>query len=149
MRFRAKFDLLDVLYLALPLFMLVLLISEPHHVDPFLRYLTVMWVVVGLVRVLSRIFIYWDVTPNGLRERRLWSARTIPWSEIASVTPWPDGKPMRGSLAIDFARPAPLSSTGRVVANPNRLDEFLAELREHATQARFAVSSSGSILPLT
>jgi hypothetical protein len=149
MRFRAKFDLLDVLYVALPLFMLVLLLSEPHHASLFLRAFAALYGLTGLVRVLSRIYIYWDVTPEGLGERRLWTSRFIPWAQMTSVAPWPDGKPLSDAVVIDFTRPAPLSSTGRVIANPDRLDEFLAELRAHAPQARFAVPSTSSILPLS
>jgi hypothetical protein len=148
MRFRAKFDRLDVLYLALPLFALGLLLSGPHHASPFLRIFAVLWGLLGLFRVLDRFCTYWDVASDGLRERRLWSVRFIPWAQINSVAPWPDGKPMHGAVVIDFARPAPLSSTGRVIANPDRLDEFLAELREHAPQARLAVPSTSAILPV-
>jgi hypothetical protein len=148
MRFRAKFDRLDVLYLALPLFMLVLLLSGPQHASPLLRIFAVLWGLLGLFRVLDRFCTYWDVASDGLRERRFWSVRFIPWAQMSSVAPWPDGKPLQGAVVIDFSRPAPLSSTGRVIANPDRLDEFLAELREHALQARFAVPSASSILPL-
>lgn len=149
MRFRAKFGLLDAAYIVLPLFMLVLLLSGPRHASPFLRDLMIISVLFGLGRVSSQTFVYWDVTLAGLHERRFWSSRMVPWQQIESIIPWPDGKPMQGSVAIDFGSSAPLSSTGRVIANPDRLNEFLAELREHAPQARFAVPVTGSILPVS
>lgn len=148
MRFRAKFEMLDYANLALLLFMLILLVSGPRHARPFLRELVAVWGLVVLLRLFTRIFIYWDVTADGLRERRLWSVQTIPWQQIESVGAWPDGKPMRGSVAVNFELPAPLSASGHVVANPARIDEFLAELREHAPQARFSVPVTGSMLNL-
>ncbi|MGC2617694.1 MAG: hypothetical protein WA414_01570 [Acidobacteriaceae bacterium] len=128
--------------------MLFLLVSGPRHASPFLRESVVVWGLAGLFRIFTRAFIYWDITPDGLCERHLSSVQTIPWSEIISVAPWPDSRRNQDTLAIDYARPAPLSATGQVLVNPSHLDEFLAALREHAPQARFTVPGTGFAAPV-
>lgn len=145
MRFRAKFGLLGCCYLAMPLILLILLLSRRHHATMFGPWFVAIWTAIALLRMLSHIRVYWEIIPEGLHERRFWTERTIPWNEIHSAGPWPDGKPMHGNLAIDFVRPAPLSSQGRVIASPDRLDDFLQELRRHAPQVHFAMRRSGSV----
>jgi hypothetical protein len=147
MRFRAKFGILDWARLALGSFVVLLYATGSHHATRMLGAYAVVWTVIITVHLLLRAFIFWDVFAVGLHERRLWSSRTILWNQISSVEPWPDNRSGRSSIAIDFSSPAPLSTSGRVVANPGRLDEFLAALRRYAPQASISVPSSSTLFP--
>jgi hypothetical protein len=147
MRFRAKFGILDCAWLALGSFVVLLYATGPHHATRTLRAYVVVWTAIIAVHLLLRAFIFWDVAADGLHVRRLWSSRTIPWNQIISVEPWPDVRSVRGSIAIDFSSPAPLSTSGRVVAHPGRLDEFLAALRRYAPQASISVPSGSTLFP--
>ncbi|HEY6446592.1 MAG TPA: hypothetical protein VIY53_09045 [Acidobacteriaceae bacterium] len=137
MRFRAKFDLLDCCYLALGLLPLVLLLSPGGYRGMQTPWLVALWVALALQRLIPRVFTYWEVSPEGLFERRLWRERTVAWNEIVSVSPWPEGKSASRQVAVSFGRSAPLSDRGQVIANPGDPDSFLMALREHAPQARF------------
>jgi hypothetical protein len=142
MRFRAKFGLQGWLSVAMLCFLIVLKISElksGHH-NAALSPLVLMWIVFGLGRVLSQIFIYWDVDSTGVRERRLWSERTIPWQEVTRVSGWMD-RPSSDALVLHYARPAPLSDSGTVVAAPDDRQQFLSDLHRFAPQATFDVSA--------
>jgi hypothetical protein len=140
MRFRAKFGLHGWLSVAMLCFLIVLKISElkSRHHNAALSPLLLMWIVFGFGRVLIQIFVYWDVDSTGLRERRLWSKRAIPWQEVIRVSGWMD-RPSSYALAIDYARPAPLSDSGTVVAAPEDRQQFLSDLHRFAPQATFDV----------
>lgn len=90
-------------------------------------------------RTLSQAFIYWDVDPEGLRERRLLSTRSIPWQEVVHVGSWRPNQPASDYLEIDYARPAPISDRGTVIANPEDRSGFISALRRFAPQANFDV----------
>jgi hypothetical protein len=91
------------------------------------------------VRALSQAFIYWDVDPEGLRERRLWGTKSVPWQEVVHVGSWHPNHPASDYLEIDYARPAPIYDRGSVIANPDDRSGFLSALRRFATQANFEV----------
>jgi hypothetical protein len=121
-------------------FLIVLKISElksGHH-NAALSPVALIWIFFGLWRTLSQIFIYWDVDSSGLRERRLWNERTIPWQEVTRVSGWMD-RPSSDALAVHYARSAPLSDSGTVVATPEDRQQFLADLHRYAPQAAFDV----------
>ncbi|MGC2639457.1 MAG: hypothetical protein WA294_19890 [Acidobacteriaceae bacterium] len=146
MRFWAKFDLLDCCYLALGLLPLLLLLSPGDHRGTLTPWLVALWIALALQRLIPRVFTYWDVRPEGLFERRLWRERTVAWNDIVSVSPWPEGKSASRQVAVGFARSAPLSDRGQMIANPGDLDSFLRELRTHAPQARFDRLPSESLV---
>jgi hypothetical protein len=147
MRFRAKFALSSWLWLAVAVFVWILFASGPHRAIGNLRYYVVLYTFIGLSQLLVHQFIWWDILPDGLYERRLWSSRTIPWAEVSHVTFWPNETKPSSSLAICFSRPAPLSAAGQVIATPADRDGFLSVLREHAPQARIEVARSASPIP--
>lgn len=151
MRFRAKFALIDWAWLAIAAFVLVLLLSGPRRAKDSLVWYGFLILLFAAIRVVLYFFLWWDTTPGGLRERRLWSTRTIPWTEITGVAPWPDGqaggRAHRDSLAIEYARAAPLSDQGRLIANPADREGFLREVRRHAPQASFEVTLGASPVP--
>jgi hypothetical protein len=142
MRYRAKFGILGWLYVALPCFVILLKISgfrSGIH-SSLLTYSYVGLVsFLGLVRVSRQIFTYWQLDSSGLRERMLWRQRDISWQEVARVSGYPCSQPGSNSLSIDYARPAPLSDRGTIIANPENRRQFLADLHRFAPQAVYDV----------
>jgi hypothetical protein len=78
-----------------------------------------------------------SLVDDGLCERRLWATRTIPWQEITTVGPWPENRPNRRYVAIEFARSTPLSSQGTVIANPENHQAFLGRTAASRSQRPF------------
>ena len=138
MRFRAKFGFLGWAYIAMALFALLLKIS-PGRPSEVLGLFAILWTVFAALRILFQIFIYWDLDSSGLHEQRLWGKRNVAWQEVTRVSAWNPKQPASATLAVDFARPAPMSDRGRVIANPENHQRFLAELRRYAPQAIFEV----------
>ena len=135
MRFRAKFGALGWCWVGLACLALVLWFSGLR--SGTLGWLVICYALMALQRVLMQIFVYWDVDDDGLRERCLRNTREVAWREVQHVGGWP--KPWSDSLAIDFARPAPLSDRGSIIANPEDREEFISTLRRFAPQAAFDV----------
>ncbi len=144
MRFRAKFAFLDWAWVSMAGFAALLFLSGPRHAGQALRYYALMMIFFAASRILLHVFIFWEITPSSLRERRLWTTRTVPWKEITAVIPWPDTRPNHDYVAIEFARAAPLSSRGTIIANPGDHNEFLSALRRYACNARFEVALRAS-----
>jgi hypothetical protein len=136
MRFRAKFGSIGITSVALACFYLFLLLST-RHPEPLKRSFAAVFILLASLKVLSRVFIYWDLKPTGLRERRMWHTREVPWQEIASVGSWNPKQPASDCLAIDYARPAPLSDRGRILASPADRKQFIAAVRRFAPHAAF------------
>jgi len=136
MRFRAKFGLLGWVYVGSALLVLVLRLSRGHH-NEVLTTLAVFLPVFAAFKILAQIFIYWDLDSAGLHERRLWGEKRIPWQEVTRVSAWNE-RPSSDFLAVHYARSAPMSDQGSVIANPDR-DHFLADLRRYAPLAVFDV----------
>lgn len=131
----------------MPLFLLFLLLGRSHSARTFGPFYVAVWGLLALQRIPARVLIYWDILPDGLHERRFWSQRTVAWSEIVSVTPWPSHKPTNRHVAVAFTRSAPMSDCGQVIAGPTDLDGFLRALREHAPLARFDLAAAASVVP--
>ena len=146
MRFRAKFGAQDISLLAAGILIASVLVLQWHRGGSLWLGFFGLWMAIILARLLNPILIYWDIAPEGLRERRVWQSRIILWREIVSVEPWPEEQPNADYLAIYFSRPAPLSSAGRVLANPADRSGFLSLLRTHAPQARFELPDPTTIL---
>jgi hypothetical protein len=142
MRYRAKFGLLGWIYVALPCWLIVRKVSSLNsgHRNGALGLLfVVLCVVFGFQRVLNHIFIYWEVDSSGLRERCLWNERSIPWQEVTRISGWMPEHPWSDSLALHYARSAPLSDSGTVVAAPEDRQQFLTHLHRYAPKATFDV----------
>lgn len=137
MRFRAKFRLLDWGCVALGLLYLFRMIFGPHTLA--FGWWGMVWPIFALEFVLLNRFVYWEIKTDGLRERRLWSVREVPWQEVTHVRPWRENKPSSAYLAIDFARSAPMSDRGTVIANPEARSQFIGALRKFAPKAEFEV----------
>ena len=128
------------MYVALPCWLIVLRVSSlnsGHRSDALGSLFVILFVVFGLQRVMNHIFIYWEVNSSGLRECCLWNEKTIPWQEVTRISGWLPEQPWSDSLAIHYARSAPLSDSGTVVATPQDRQQFLADLHRYAPKAAF------------
>lgn len=93
-----------------------------------------------LIAVATYFFVWWRIDDSGLTQRRLFSTRTIPWNEITRIGPWqPHSKPMPQWLAVEYARPAPMSDRGELLIQPADRNTLVRTLRAHAPQADFEI----------
>lgn len=139
MRFRAKFGLLGWVQVAFVLFVLVLMLSPGQHNGNQRFFVVLPTLVLTVLRILSQIFIYWDINSDGLHVRRFWDEKTIPWQEVTHVGAQSPKHVSSDVLAIDYFRSAPMSDRGSVIANPEDRQQFLSTLRRYAPQAVFDV----------
>jgi hypothetical protein len=137
MRFRAKFGALGWCWVGMACLLAALWLSGLR--SGIASMLAVYFVAMASQRALFQAFIYWEIAPEGLRERRLWNTKAISWREIVHVGSWHPNQVSSDYLEIDYARPAPLSDRGSVIANPEDRSGFLAALRRFATHADFEV----------
>jgi hypothetical protein len=94
---------------------------------------------ISLQTLALQIFSFWEIHPDGLYERRLWSTRTIPFSLITGVhqVTLDNGKLRPGWLGIDLDRAAPLAEHKPILLVPAHSGQFLSALRHAAPQATF------------
>jgi hypothetical protein len=135
MRFRQKTRLIDQAMVVLGLLFL-LRIAFVHHFSASSQLWMMVLPLLALEIVLDKSFIYWECNSSGLRERRFWRIKEVPWEEVRQVGRW---RPKAETVAVIYAHPAPLSSSGCIVANPADRAGFLAALRRFAPQAEFWV----------
>jgi len=96
------------------------------------------WMSLSILSVASYHFTWWEISDAGLIQKRLWSTRTIPWSEIICVGPWQPGKrPNYAWLEVGYARSAPMSDRGTLLIQPAERDALVHQLRARAPQADF------------
>lgn len=138
MRFRYKFGALDGAWVWLALFMTVLWSSAHGHRSTNLSILAASWIFLAALRVSNHLFVYWDLDSTGIRERRFWGIKQIPWSEVTLVQGL-NGSPSSNFLEVWSSRPSPISASDRVLAYPGNREEFIAALRRFAPQANFEV----------
>ncbi len=115
--------------------------KHPHefigHADLFLWVLQLL---IAAFTIASYFFVWWSIDDGGLTERRLWITRTVPWNEIRRIGPWkPNDKPLPKWLAVEYARPAPMSDRGELLIQPTDRNTLAQALRAHAPQADYEV----------
>lgn len=93
-----------------------------------------LWIMIALLTVLNRFFIFWDLDQTGLHAYRFWIRKDVAWAEITHVSKH-SYRP--ACLAIDWARPAPAWVFGRILAFPASHGQFLTLMRAFAPQAKF------------
>ena len=130
MRFRAKFGLVDWFWILTTCVITLAWITGRRSSTLFLFVFGLN----ALIRVVSQLFIYWELDSSGFREHRLWSTREVAWQEVARVGLW---NPRSTVLEIQYARDAPLSDRGTVIANPGDREQFLAAIHMFAPRAAF------------
>jgi hypothetical protein len=101
--------------------------------------LLIIWVISGLLEALRIRFVYWDLSPAGLRERRLWQVRQVAWEDVTRVANWYPDYISSNYLEVHMVRNPRTSRRGSIVVNPERREEFIQVLRRFAPQARFEV----------
>ena len=141
MRFRAKFGLLNWLWVSLGTFCLVLRCLHPSKTTGVGFYFVIM---VAASMVNSHFFTYWEPQTEGLFVRQHGYKWLVPWQEVTRVANCPGDAGQ--SLQIDYSRAAPFSHRGSVRASPADRDSFLAEVRRLAPHAEFGLKDSASIL---
>lgn len=99
----------------------------------------IVWLFIAVTCITNYFFVWWGIEDDGLIQHRPWNTRTIPWNEITHVGPWqPNSKPIYSYLAVNYARPAPISDRGVLVLfKPADRDGLVRALRAHAPQAAF------------
>jgi hypothetical protein len=139
MRFRTKFGLLEWVWVAVACMIVLILLLDSGHKSPYRGLIAAYWVLWAFVQAVSRFFVYWVLDSSGLRERRFWNTREIPWNEVTRVGSLNPKQPASGLLEVDFARPAPMSDRGHILAHPQDREHFIRALRRFAPQADFEV----------
>jgi hypothetical protein len=140
MRFRAKFQWLQV---TTAILWIGLSYAWIHRATapPGLRVTYLLTGIVQLFALLFYVAMYvtsWEIDEDALVQRRLWSARRVPWDEIARIGPSYIGKnPKRTWVEVEYARSAPMSERGTLLLQPEDRDGLIQELRSHAPQAEF------------
>jgi hypothetical protein len=137
MRFRAKFGLLGWIWTLMACFYAYnsLFRSRPSIVGGAVICMFLM----VLLQILSRLFVYWDLDEVSLRVQSFWTKKEIAWAEVTHVGGLVPDKPSSAYLRVDYARPAPMSEQGHILANPEDRVKFIATLRRFAPQATFEV----------
>jgi len=96
------------------------------------------WICCALLRVLSQFFYYWELDADCLCVRYFWYKKEVAWEEVTHVGGL-NQQPSSGLLEVDYARPAPMSDRGHILASPEDRDRFIRTLRKFAPQATFEV----------
>jgi len=135
MRFRARFGAVDYFWIAGLCLYIVLPFVMPNR---GLHFAQILSIAVASFQILTKTLTWWDLDSDGLKERRLWYTREIPWREVLRVGGL-NSRPASRILAIDYARPAPMSDRGQILASPGDRAQFLAALHRFVPTADFEV----------
>jgi len=140
MRFRPKLGLA----LCLNLFSCSLWIStatmsirkHPHSDVVSLQWIcAITYLLLVLLNAAQYSFTWWDIRETGLFERRLWTTKSIPWSELARTRPWqPHKRPIPNTIEMLYHRDPPISDDGSIIATPSSIPLFLEALQTRAPQ---------------
>jgi hypothetical protein len=109
--------------------------GSPHSAWGFTAAVWVWW---AFLRILSYLFTYWELDSSSLRQHSYWSTKEVAWEEVTHVGGL-NGRPSSAVLEVDYARPAPMSDRGHILASPEDRQQFIAALRRFAPQAAFEV----------
>jgi hypothetical protein len=102
------------------------------------RCFLVLWSSILIVRILPLLLDFWEVNETGIRYRRLWYLREIPFAKILATRLDPNDVPTRkpsGNLEIELAPKGP----GRyphtyMIARPRDWQGFLQAVESYAPQ---------------
>jgi hypothetical protein len=112
--------------------------KHPH--DSIGQLYLLLGIVQFLIAITTYFFVWWRIDDSGLTQCRLFSTRTVPWNEITRIGPWqPNGKPIPQWLAVEYARPAPMSDCGQILIQPTDRYALVRALRAHAPQADYEI----------
>jgi hypothetical protein len=143
MRFRQKFPTVRILSAVMWIVASSAWLSKPHAIAGIRGAYSIvgfLWLVLLIIYLTSYFFTWWDITDDGLAERRLWNTRLIPWIEVRHIGLWRPvnkalAKPRANTLEIEYTRPGPMSDHGSIFLPPRERQSFLLALRTHAPQA--------------
>ncbi len=139
MRFKSKLGREIWIDVALACFwsLFVFVLPNPKLLD---KAAFALFVAYAIFRILGQYFVYWDVTLDGLQERRFWRSRNAPWDRVGRIVDhgpvnWRGG--MRGSVEVEFLSPEPQSAKKRFLVRTSYRSMFVEAARERAPQATF------------
>jgi len=143
MRFRQRFPTAQMILAPLWIAVSIAWLRKPHAIAGIRGAYTVIGLLNVLVLILylsNYLFVWWDITDHGIRERRLWDTRFIPWDAIDRVHLWRPSplkiKTVLGeTLEVEYARTGPMPDRGSILLLPRKRQSFLLALRTHAPQA--------------
>jgi hypothetical protein len=133
-RYRAEFGALGWCTVGLACFVLILWMDGLRSMAA--DSLALGLPVLSLQQILSHIFIYWEVGPEGLCERRYWRVKSVAWDAVTHVGAW---APNANYLIVDHAQPGSGSDRGTIVAQPEDRAGFISDLQKYAPKADFEV----------
>src|ERR1700738_566262 len=130
MRFRSKIGSAEGFYLVMAGLSVIVWLNF-RHLKTFDWIGWSSWVLLAVVFLLSRAFIYWDIDSNGLTEHRFWRKKHILWQRITKVCP-----DRLGALRIEFTTQVPAAKPSRIIAAPANRKQFVAMVHEFAPKAQ-------------
>ncbi len=145
MRFRQRFSWAQVFTAAVWLLLSYFWIRK-HRTNLGIRstgeITGLIWCFLLLFNYISYFLIWWDLDQNGLRERRLFSVKTVPWRELVRVGPWNKANiKNRQFIEAEYRRSAPLSDSGKLLlrVRDDERKELFRRLQSYAPQAQIDV----------
>ncbi len=138
MRFRPRFGVIGWFTVAPALFVCLLWANGGNHLSRVLPCVAVAWALMALLRIGAYFFVFWQMDPEGLFERRFWNTRVIPWRDVVLIQGLCDA-PSSDYVEVFVHQPGLQAAAQPLLANPGDRAQFLAALHRYASLARFDV----------
>jgi hypothetical protein len=139
MRFRPKFGLMGWLWVTLAcMAVFFAAFGSGRPAGSLHGFSAAIFALLPLQQILLNRTHYWELDAASLRVNLLWNTKEIGWDEIKRVG-GSGGRAAANTLEVEYARAAPLSERGRVLANPQDRQQFIDALKRFAPQATFEV----------
>ena len=137
-RFRGKFGALGWMWVCVALAYLSEWVFRGRLESSTAGLAAVVFSLNVLLHISNHLFVWWDIDSAGLREHRFWNTRDVAWDEVRHVQGL-NAVPSSNFVEVYVYRPAPMSESFRILANPSDRQGFIAALRRLAPQAEFEV----------
>ncbi len=140
MRFRAKFGLMGWFWTMMACFYAYILLFRWRPTMFGVAVISIF--LIALLQIASRLSVHWYLDEVSLRVQSFGTRKEVVWAEVthvggqASLIP---GETSSACLRVDYARPAPMSEKGYILATPDDRPQFIAALRRFAPHATFEV----------
>lgn len=93
------------------------------------------WPAGVLLQLLSMRFVYWDTDEHAIQQHRFGRHRTVPFSEITTVTGQAEWSSKPSYLKIRYVANPDDAKVRRLNASPRDMDGFIDVLRRRASSA--------------
>jgi len=140
MRIRARYDGMTIFWILLSITQIAIIIDRIHR---SVLHRSTGWMILDRVSLatwafaltlhgLHPLFNYWKVEPTGIRYRKLWLTKEIPFTQIAAIRPV---KIHGGTVEIEVARRGKdIYPHQYLIADPTNREAFLQAIETHAPQ---------------